>query len=60
MLNGVRTDISVRADRVTRIGVVISKECLHLGRLVDDSHDSEVILVVPSPRDVVVSSLYDY
>lgn len=56
MLRRVRSNIHERGAGVG-IRVVVPKESLHLRSLIDNGHDGEVILVVPTPGDAEGSFL---
>jgi hypothetical protein len=48
MLNSIRTLIRIRRRRIRAL---IPKESLILIRLINNSHDREITLVIPAPRD---------
>lgn len=56
MLGRVRSNVHERGAGVG-IWVVVPKESLHLGSLINNGHDGEVILVVPAPGDTEGSLL---
>jgi hypothetical protein len=51
VLHSIRANVCIVANRKIGIWVVVPEEGLHLGRLVHDSHDSEIASVVPAPGD---------
>jgi hypothetical protein len=57
MLNSVWTNISIAADWIPHVKMVVAEECPELALLIGNSHDSEVILIVPAPRDMVLAVL---
>jgi hypothetical protein len=54
VLNGVGTYVGVACDRESGIGMVIAEEGFELDGHLHDSHDGEVVLIVPAPGDLPV------